>query len=338
MNKNLFKYLTFIGLIGLMFACSKDETKVGMLISPVVPTIQTVPGLTLKRTTGKDTLEFVGTPVNPGFAASANYFLEAGAAGTNFADPVVLVSGAQDKSMKITVGDLNGLLLKKFPADQVSSIDFRIRSVLVLDAGTGAPGTTASPLVFSSNATTVNVTIYGLPKLDLVNSGVTQGISSPLGDGKYAGFVKLSATKPFTLKDPDANVSYGNSAGKLAVNGAAITPSDNGWFKMAADTKALTFSTEAYMIGLIGSATSNGWNSPDTKMDYDAKLGAWVTTATLIDGEIKFRLNDGWAWNLGGTPNNLTQGGANLAVTAGTYTISLTIINGQTGTCTIVKK
>ena len=94
---------------------------------------------------------------------------------------------------------------------------------------------------------------------------------------------------------------------------------------------------EAYMIGLIGSATPNGWNTPDQKMDYDAKTDMWKITVTLIDGEIKFRKNDGWGWNLGGTKDNLTQGGANLPVTAGNYTITLSIINDATGTCTIVK-
>ena len=338
MNKNLSKYLAFIGLIGLMFACSKDETKVGLLISPIAPTLQTVPDLTLTRTKGKDTLVFVGTAVDPGFKASANYFLEACATGTNFADATIITSSIQDKSLKITVSDLNGILLKKFPADQVTSVDLRIRSVLIVDAGTGSVGTGANPLVYSSNAKTVNVTIYGLPKLDLVNSGVTQSITSPLGDGKYSGYVKLSTTKPFTLKDPDANITYGITGGKLAANGAAITPADNGWFMMKADSKGLTYSFDAYMIGLIGSATVNQWNTPDSKMDYDSKTESWVITATLIDGEIKFRLNDGWAWNLGGTVDNLTQGGNNIAVTAGTYTISLKIINGSTGTCSIVKK
>jgi len=338
MNKNLLKYLAFIGLIGLMFACSSDATIVKMLISPVAPTLQTVPDLTLSRTKGKDTLVFVGTPVDPGFQASATYILEACATGTNFADAIVLTSGIQDKSLKITVGDLNGIMLKKFPADQVSIVDLRIRSVLVVDAGTGSVGTSANPLVYSSNAKTVNVAIYGYPKLDLVNSGVAQSIPSPLGDGKYSGFVKLSSAKPFILKDPDANITYGLTGGKLAANGAAITPSDNGWFMLKADSKALTFSLDAYMIGLIGSATANGWNSPDSKMDYDSKTESWVITTTLIDGEIKFRLNDGWAWNLGGTTDNLTQGGANIAVTAGTYTISLKIINGSTGTFKIVKK
>jgi hypothetical protein len=93
------------------------------------------------------------------------------------------------------------------------------------------------------------------------------------------------------------------------------------------------------MIGLIGDATPNGWNTPDSKMDYDSKTGTWHITIDLIVGTIKFRLNDGWTWNLGGTPDNLVQGGDNLPIaTAGNYTITLTInTDGQTGSCTIVK-
>ena len=43
----------------------------------------------------------------------------------------------------------------------------------------------------------------------------------------------------------------------------------------------------------------------------------------LADGEIKFELNDGWAWNLGynksntGNLNDLFHDGDNIAVTAG---------------------
>lgn len=341
MNKNLLRYFTFIGLIALMFACSKDEIKVAMLANPVVPTIQTVPDLTLKRASGKDTLTFVGTAVDPGFQASANYFLEACAKGNNFADAVILVSGVSDKSMKITVSDLNGILLKKFPADVVSAVDLRIRSVLIVDAGTGARGTSTNPMVYSSAASTVNVTVYGLPRLDLTNSGIVQKIESPLGDGKYSGFVKLDLTKPFTLKDPDTNVVYGNSGAKLAVSSSAITPTDNGWFLLKVDTKGLTYSMDAYMIGLVGDATPNGWNSPDQKMNYNAATGTWSITVTLIDGTFKFRKNDGWSWNLGynADSSSLVYNGSNVPITAGNYTITLTIISDalQTGTFKAVK-
>jgi hypothetical protein len=337
MKKNIFIYLTFLGLIGLLPSCEKDETRVIMLDSPVTPTIATMPDLTLQRSKGTDTLVFAGTPVDPGFQASATYSLEACATGNEFKDYLVIRTGISDKAMKITVSDLNGLLLKKFPADKASSIDFRIRAQLTVDAGTGSRGTSSNPLAYASPVQTVNVTIYGLPRLDLINSGITQKIESPLGDGKYSGYVKLDATKPFTLKDPDANITYGANGTALQVNGTAISATTSGWHKLAADTKGLTFKLEAYMIGLVGSATPNGWDSPDQKMDYDAVTGTWKKTLTLVAGEFKFRLNDAWVWNLGGTTDNLTQGGNNIAVTAGNYTISLTIINGTTGTYKIVK-
>jgi hypothetical protein len=330
-------YITFIGLFALLASCEKDGEQIFMLDNPTAPTIVSMPDLTLERNNGTEILEFVGTPVNPGFQASAKYFLEAAAAGSNFADAIVILTDVQTNSFKITVSDLNGMLLKKFPADAVSSVDFRIRSVLVVDAGNGAPGTGANPFEYISETSTADVTLYGLPKLNLLDSGIDQKIESALGNGEYTGFVKLDAAMPFTLEDPDSNTKYGGSGSVLEVNGSGIGVDASGWYILSANTNDLTYSTDAYMIGLIGSATPNGWDTPDQKMDYDAKTGTWSITIDLVDGEIKFRKNDGWAWNLGGTPDDLTQGGANLPVSAGNYTITLTIINDATGTCTIVK-
>ena len=78
-------------------------------------------------------------------------------------------------------------------------------------------------------------------------------------------------------------------------------------------------------------------------MDYDAQTGTWKITIDLIDGMIKFRLNDAWSWNLGGTPDKLTVDGPDMPVTAGNYTIVLTITNPDSkkgevgGFCTITK-
>ncbi len=341
MKKTFNIILAFIGLIGILSSCEKDETKVIMSADPIAPTLLTIPDLTLQRSKGLDTLIFVGTPVNPGFTASANYFLEACAAGNNFKDAVVIYSGIQDVMIKISVSDLNGILLKKFPADQVSSLDFRIRSVLVVDAGTGALGTSTKPLEYNSAVTNANVTLYGLPRLDLMDSGITQKIESALGDGKYTGLVKLDASMPFTLKDPDTEVVYGIDGAALKVDGTGILAGASGWYKLSVDVEALTYVMGANMIGLVGSATPNAWDSPDQKMDYDAQTGTWNITLDLINGDIKFRLNDGWAWNLGGTAGSLTHDGPNIPVTAGNYTISLTITNEtqgtESGTFSIVK-
>jgi starch-binding outer membrane protein SusE/F len=349
MNKKLYIYLSFIGLLALLFSCEKDGTKVIMLADPIAPQLLTVPDLTLQRTQGNDTLVFTGKAVDPGFQASATYYLEACEKGTNFAKPITILTSVQDSVLKITVTELNGIMLKSFPAYAVTPIDLRIRSVLTVDAGTGAPGTSSDPFVYISDQKSADLTLYGLPRLDLINSGLTQNIESPLGNGKYLGFVKLDKTLAFTLKDPEANLTYGDAAGKLAVNGTGINPSDNGWFQMSADTKAMTYKMDPYMIGLVGSATPNSWNTPDQKMDYDKNEGCWVITIELkasldplppatggvMKCEFKFRLNDGWAWNLGGPTDKLTQGGANIVIAPGKYTIKLFINpDGKTGRCT----
>ena len=67
---------------------------------------------------------------------------------------------------------------------------------------------------------------------------------------------------------------------------------------------------------------------------------------TLVAGDIKFRLNDGWAWNLGYYPGtkdltNLFHNGDNITVEPGTYNITMTITQPtgptEAGSCTLVK-
>jgi len=346
MKKNILIYLTFIGLAAFFTSCEKDGEKVIMLSDPTAPVLTTVPDLTFQRANGMNVLEFVGTPVDPGFQASATYYLEACASGTSFADPVTLWTGNQCKSMKATVSDLNGILIKKFPADASSALDLRLRAVLVVDAGTGAPGTGTNTFTYISDLKSATAALYGLPRLNLIGSGMTQKIESALGDGKYTGLVKFDITKPFTLNDPDAGTNYGATGTTLAVNGATIVPTANGWHILTVDVNALTYDISEYRIGLVGSATPNGWDSPDQAMEYNPATGTWSITITLADGEIKFRFNNAWAWNLGYRPGgkdpaDLFHNGDNIAVTAGNYTITLTITqpNGpdEAGSCIIVK-
>jgi hypothetical protein len=346
MKKNLLIYLTFIGLGLFLAGCENDGEMVKMLSNPVAPVLTTIPDLTLERTDGNEVLEFVGTPVDPGFQASATYYIDAAAAGTAFADPITIWTGNQCTSMKITVSDLNGVLIKKFPTDATTSLDFRLRATLVVDAGTGSPGTGSNPFAYASALKTASATLYGLPRLDLVGSGMAQKIESALGDGKYTGLVKLNTANAFTLNDPDAGTNYGGAAGTLSVNGPAIVPERTGWERMNVDVSAQTYEISEYRIGLIGSATPNGWDSPDQPMEYNPATGTWSITVTLVEGEMKFRLNNGWAWNLGYRPGgtdltDLFHNGDNIKVTPGNYTITLTITqpNGpdEAGSCTIVK-
>ncbi|RUT71150.1 SusF/SusE family outer membrane protein [Flavobacterium cupreum] len=84
--------------------------------------------------------------------------------------------------------------------------------------------------------------------------------------------------------------------------------------------------------GLIGSATPNGWNDPDTDLNYDLATKKYSYVGPLTVGEIKFRLDDGWAVNYGddGNDKKLDAGGANIPITsAGNYTVIVDIANKE---------
>jgi len=340
-------YLTFIGLLGLLFSCKEDGDQVYILDNPVAPTIASMPDLTLERNNGTNTLEFIGTDVDPGFVASVKYFLEACATGNAFAN-VISIQSAITPSFSITVSDLNGVLLKSFPADEVSSVDFRIRARLVVDAGTGAPGASDDTFEYSSETETASVTLYGLPRLDLLNSGIEQKIESALGNGEYTGYVKLDETMSFNLYDPDNDITYGGTNNVLEADGAAIPPVSTGWHKLSVSLNDMTYELLDYRVGLIGDATPNGWSDPDQKMEYDSQTGLWSITLDLVVGEVKFRVNDSWSddINLGlgdddhpeNTLDNLWNSGSSKNIPideAGNYTITLSI--GSTYSATITK-
>lgn len=78
--------------------------------------------------------------------------------------------------------------------------------------------------------------------------------------------------------------------------------------------------------GIIGSATPNGWDDPDTNLDYSLSTKKYSYTGPLKVGEIKFRLDDSWATNYGDDGNDLTldAGGANIPITsAGNYSVTI---------------
>ncbi|MDP2336026.1 MAG: SusE domain-containing protein [Bacteroidota bacterium] len=292
MYKKIYLYLTFIGLIGLLFSCQKDETKAVLLDNPTAPMIQSVPDLTLKRANGVNILEFVGTPVEPGFQASVTYYLEVCAKGNNFQDATLILSDSQDLSMKITVADLDGILLKKFPSDQVSSLDFRIRSVLSLSSGTGS-------YVYSSAVKTVNVTTYGPPSLALNVAGKLQTIVSAADNKLYTGWIYTDGT-PFQFTNNDDGKKYGgvlpsgDISCALTENGPAIALAA-GAYNMIADINSgkMKLTIADVTIGIIGDAVG-GW-SDDTKMVYNFTDHTWNITKTVTAGGIKFRTHNSWA-------------------------------------------
>lgn len=120
-----------------------------------------------------------------------------------------------------------------------------------------------------------------------------------------------------------------------------------GYYQVDVDLSEKTYTlTPITSIGIIGSASPNGWDS-DVDMTYvpynkDTKEvnGYWeVKNITLSAGEIKFRANDDWAISWGGELDNLTtKNGGNITVEAGTYDIKLYAWANGYAKCELIKK
>ncbi len=96
---------------------------------------------------------------------------------------------------------------------------------------------------------------------------------------------------------------------------------------------------ETDVWGIVGSATPNGWDGPDTKFtpDFGANAGLfYLNNIELTEGEIKFRQNDSWTLNYGATDDTLVQDGPNIVISiAGTYSFVLDFSNPEVPTYTM---
>ena len=136
-----------------------------------------------------------------------------------------------------------------------------------------------------------------------------------------------------------ANFDTAGDAANITMKEAA------GYYKVDVDLETKSYVlTPITTIGIIGSASPNGWDS-DVDMKYvpynaeTKELGYWeIKDVTFTSGEIKFRANDDWAINWGGDTNALTQGGDNISVDAGKYDIKLYAWANGFAKCVMTKK
>ena len=151
-------------------------------------------------------------------------------------------------------------------------------------------------------------------------------LHGPAFDGKYLGYMYLTQSGFKFCTQPNWDgTNYGKD---FSTDGGAaniMMTEPNGFYKVEIDLQALSYKlTPITTIGIVGDATGS-WNN-DVVMSYDAATHKWVAQhVTLSNGEIKFRANGAWNISWGGTDlTKLTSnGGANITVTAGTYTIKL---------------
>ena len=164
----------------------------------------------------------------------------------------------------------------------------------------------------------------------------------------FTGFMYLNQNGFKFCTQPEwKGTNYGANF-DTAKDAANITMTEEAsYYKVDVDLESKSYIlTPITTIGIIGSASPNGWDS-DVDMTYvpynkDTKEvnGYWeVKNITLSAGEIKFRANDDWAISWGGELDNLTtKNGGNITVEAGTYDIKLYAWAEGFAKCVLTKK
>lgn len=166
------------------------------------------------------------------------------------------------------------------------------------------------------------------------------GDATPGGWGAQTNMTYTPSTQQFSLAvhmtsggafkfrgTSDWSVNYGCTA----ADGKTLNPSGDNIAIAIEDDYAITldlshpneYTYSANRWGIIGNATPGGW-STDTNLAWDGTNQVFKATLDLTAGSLKFRANDDWGINFGGTLNALTQDGADISIaTGGNYTVTL---------------
>ena len=258
-----------------------------------------------------------------------DYVLEAAAPNTDFAMPVEGGTVKNMNAISLTHAQLNAVAFQTgIPVDTAGNLEMRLKSTIT-DAASG------SILERISTTVTINVTTY-LTVLDLSTTwGVVGSAANDWGatpdlpffktdtDGVLNAYVNLIDGEFKFREDNDWANNYGSdsSTGGAITSGGGNIAVSAGSYKIVLDLNNLTYTIENFSIGIVGGAYNNWGATPDFMLEYDQYSDVFRGLVTLIDGEMKFRMNNDWGTNYGddGADGTLELNGSNIVVTAGIY-------------------
>ena len=257
-----------------------------------------------------------------------DYVLEFATPNTSFAMPLEGGNVRNMTSLTLTNAQLNAVAIQSgIPVDTAGDIELRVKSTIE-DSASG------SILERISDSITVNVKTY-LTVLDLSTTwGIVGSAANNWGatpdlplyttdvDGILVAYVNLTAGEWKFRENNDwsSNLGSGAAADDVASNGGNFS-TDAGSFKITLNLNNNKFTKEAFSLGIVGGAYNDWGATPDFMLEYDPFSDVFRGMVTLINGEMKFRMNNDWGTNWGdnGNDGTLDAGGANIVVTAGTY-------------------
>jgi hypothetical protein len=280
------------------------------------------------------------------------YAVEIDKKGNAFATPQTLGSVISGNQVSVTVEQMNNAL-KALNAIPLVAAQFEIR----------VKSTSGATEPMYSNVNEIVVTPYSTEIPKIAVPGNHQGwapATAPLlaatkfGNTDFEGYVWLDGEYKFLAAKPDGTFDWGTTdwgddgtfSGVLKAENESNCSATAGYYRVKADTDALTYASVKTVWGVIGSASPGGWDN-STEMTYNATTKKWtVTLALTAGGEFKFRANNAWDINIGafdagklGAGTEMSYDGGNITVTsAGTYVVTLDLSNPRAYTYTAVKQ
>lgn len=263
-----------------------------------------------------------------GFDAAPTYKLLVDLATNDFSNAVTLDVGDNlDKAF--TTLELNSIALGLgAEADVASDLILKLQ------------GFVGGQLLINSNAKTVNVTPYS-SILDLTTRwGVVGSAANDWGATPDLPFFATSTAGILvayvTLIDGEIKFRedslWTNNYGDTGVDGTLDAGGDNiavtaGSYKILMNLTDLTYTIESFSIGIVGSAFNDWGATPDFSLTYDSYSDQFRGIVKLLDGEMKFRMNNDWGTNYGdtGADGVLDLNGDNIVTTAGRYIVSVNL-------------
>ena len=161
-------------------------------------------------------------------------------------------------------------------------------------------------------------------------------------DGTFGGYVYINEKFKLCAQPGWDPLNWGLDGGVMTPGGTDIAVDPSGLYYVVANFNDMTVGlTEITRIGVLGNFNNwaNDEGGADVALTPNSTYNVWSGDVDFTAaGGWKFRMNNGWDLNLGGTMDNLTQGGADLSIEEpGVYTVTLDL-SKLPYSCTVVKK
>lgn len=341
--KKILKYIaaTCLGIISLN-SCSDDDAILKLnsenFVAPTITSTATTAELNEAKQS-EIAYIFNWTAADYGTKVVPNYTIEIAKEGHSFQNAKVLTK-TQKLTFEVDGTTLNTFLIEQLELTPGAETTIQYRIVASLGTFNSEPIASEIRTITLTPFTTNLSTPWGIVGT-ITNWGGTPDIpfwktTTPDILVAYTSLTQGDLIK--FRKDSDWAVNFGSTTvlptatgfeGSLTAGSSDISVPTTGQYKITIDlrnTGAEIFTAEFFQWGIVGSATPNGWEGPDTQvLSFDGIHEVWyANNITFTTGDIKFRQNNAWglSYGAGSTPGSLTsENGSDIAVKAGKYNV-----------------